>query len=1569
MKNPVTEQLLGTLRAQAKSPPDTRELEFLRDYYHRLSQQDFTRRKAQALRDAALRHQRLGQTRRPGATLIEMYNPAGARKKLAAEPDPTIINIITDDKAFTLDSLTILLNSMRRAPRRIIHPTFQVTRDARHRRLRMTRRGGNTLARAGAVESYIQFVIDFVPVGEHKNMIRALRTVLADIEMVVTDWDAMRARTIALAKTMRGDEDRALLEWMENHNFALLGCADLLVRPAAGKPRVLIDGESARGLLRAAHQSDPAAATALLPAVYPQAPALIFTKSRRRSTIHRANYHDCIVINHAAHGGARPRRISCILGFFSDAAASLPAHMIPHVRRKVEFVINQSTLRPGGHAYKKLRSILENLPREKLFAMDARALYRLCMTILNHLERRVTRLHLHRDRCGHFYSCLVYVPRDAFNSDLRMRIQQFLGAQLNAAETSFNVYFSNSILTRIHYLIHCKTRARMRVTAAQLEREIQAMARDWNEQLYEEIRGRAGYERAEQTLTRYRDAFPPSYQAEFSIAQAARDLARLEQLGRGEIHAALAPRPPGDDECAASFKLYAHDDIALSDAVPILEHLGVRALGARPYRIGRRGQTARWIYDFHIARKDGRAFQIGACAKNFQAAFAQAWHGRIENDGFNQLTILADLNWREINLLRAYYRYLKQIQPLYGEPYIIDALAKNPKLAASSVRFFHARFDPARRGEDGAALQARIARQLERVATFDEDRIFQMLLGAMRATVRTNYFQTRAGEGKPGQSKPYLALKLDSRAVPHMPEPIPRFEIFVYSPRVEGVHLRGGKIARGGLRWSERAEDFRTEVLGLVKAQRVKNAIIVPVGSKGGFIAKRADTCAREEQRREVVACYQTFIRGLLDVTDNFDGRRIIPPADTTRWDDDDPYLVVAADKGTATFSDLANEISAEYGFWLGDAFASGGSAGFDHKKMGITARGAWESVKRHFRELNKDIQSADFTVVGIGDMGGDVFGNGMLLSEHIRLLAAFNHQHIFIDPKPDAARSFAERKRLFRAPNSSWDHYDRKLISRGGGVFARSAKSIKLSPAAKKALGATKNQYAPNDLIRLILKSEVELLFNGGIGTYVKASHETDADARDKNNDGVRISADELRCRVVAEGGNLGLTQLARVEYCMRGGRCYTDAIDNSAGVDTSDHEVNIKILLNIGLRARTLSPRQRNALLAKTQRAVGALVLQNNYAQTQALSLEARMSAARMPQQGRALDALAARGLLKRKLEFLPSRAEFAARAEQRKWLTRPELAVLLSYSKMDLYQTLLDSTVPEDAYLTRELDAYFPRALTKQYPDWARAHRLRREIIATQITNQLIGAMGPSFHLNLAETGACEVAEIARAYVAARDILGAVKMRAAVESLDNKISADAQLDMLAQITATMRSCIIQLIQNQPTPLDIQQLVDAYRPGCARLNAAWQKDAGAPTSLTAQIAALPRLAYAVDIVDIARRNKRGLQAAARAYFQIREILGLHWLEQSMESMAVDNIWRERARYGLGHDLRARHAAITGKVLAASGGVATAVARWRDANLSRIQTIEKMISAVRAEPNPDFAMPTVILGELAGLH
>lgn len=1589
MKNPVNEKLMQGIQRTVKPAPGKRRLAFVRDYYHRISTQDYSDQKAAYFFQAAILHLKLAGTRKLGEVLVAVDNielpGAGIR---------TLISIVTDDQPFLIASLTITLNHLDHRIERTIHPLFQVQRNERHgiRSIQRYRSGEFSRRRSDQtiLESFIQFEIDPVEESAHDNLIERLRETLRDIKVVTGDWSYMRDAALSLADRVEQSrqgpafaEYGALFRWMAEDHFAFIGYCEL--EASASGRNIRVNEDSLSGILRATHQSGGDVLDLLPPITRSETSPVIFTKSRRRLYIHRANYLDCILVDHGydlPKGSRKKRVISCVLGFLAGSTATMAVAAIPHLRSKAAFILSESSLRKGSFAYKELRTILETLPREMLFQFESRALYGLCMTLLNQQERHRTRLHLHRNICRHYFTCLVYVPRDLFHTRLRQRILEYLRERLGAREITFNVYFSESILTRIQYTVHCDADFEPDVTQEELEQEVQSMARDWNENLFVAAQSGQNLDRARGILNQWRDGFPASYRENFDVDVALRDIASLPADDTGGINQKLMVS--GDDDNTAQFKIYsAGKPIPLSDALPILENMGIRVLGEHPYRLTRRDGAEFWINDFRILRHDGAPFDAQLTGI-FEDTFAATWSGRAENDGFNQMVLKAGFDWRLVSALRAYFRYLRQIRLRYSENYVIDTLVRNPELVREIGRLFYILFDPERDTRPFKSINRKISESLDAVQTLDEERIIRALLDVMHATLRTNYFQT-----VDGRFSDYLSFKLDSRSIPRIPEPAPMFEIFVCSPRVEGVHLRGGEVARGGLRWSERPEDFRTEVLGLVKAQRVKNAVIVPVGSKGGFVAKQLPVGGtREDIQGEVIACYRDFISGLLDVTDNLVDGEVVPPRGVVRRDRDDPYLVVAADKGTATFSDIANGIALERGFWLGDAFASGGSAGYDHKKMGITARGAWESVKRHFRELGKDIQNEDFTAVGIGDMGGDVFGNGMLLSEHIRLVAAFNHMHIFIDPEPDAARSYKERQRLFGMPRSSWEDYDQKLISRGGGVYSRSAKSIKLSPQAQKALSADRDSYTPTELINTILKSEVELLWNGGIGTYVKASGETHQDAQDRANDSLRVSASELRVKVIGEGGNLGMTQLARIEFNQRGGLCYTDAIDNSAGVDTSDHEVNIKILLNGAIQAGALPQRSRNALLSKMEAEVAELVLNNNYIQTQTLSVECSYGGSLIAQQARMIQQLESQGLLNRALEFLPDNEELRHRQDNGRGMTRAELAVLLSYGKMDLYQALLSSALPDDPYLYREIQEYFPAVLVGKFPPQMASHRLRREIIATQVTNDMVGKLGSGFHLRIAELTGMPVADITRAYIVCRDIFRLDARHQWIREADNRVPTTIQYRLLRDIAYNCEAAIVWLLRNRPTSGDIGKVVEEFRSGMEAIESVFStlkqdenhtypepvrqaiSASGIGRDATRALLSIRGESRALDIIDIAHGAGQPVDMIIEVYLHCMDKLHLGWVRDAVDGLPASNDWNQRARFSLMETLRNAHTGLVREIIGASDDKSAdrRIAAWSRQREQSLQHVSEMLERVRQETRIDFAMLSVLVSELARL-
>jgi glutamate dehydrogenase len=1141
--------------------------------------------------------------------------------------------------------------------------------------------------------------------------------------------------------------------------------------------------------------------------------------------------------------------------------------------------------------------------------------------------------------------------------------------------------------------------------------------RTWADDLKAALGEQLEEEAANRLYQLYANAFPAGYREEFPAPNAVLDIQRIEALDPASAPGMSLYAPLEEPEGTLRFKLFWPVRAPLlSEVLPLLEDMGLKVVDERPYEVRPLEGPPCWISDFTLLVEDrggsaapARAKAASAPAADgrhdgsgvdkvkeaFQEAFAAIWHGDAESDGFNRLVLRAGLTWREVAVIRAYAKYLRQAGTTFSQSYMERTVTANPAIARLLIDLFIARFRPKGGrgpGKDAAGLARVVEGALDGITNLDEDRILRNFYRMILATVRTNWFQT----GADGRPKSWISFKLDPSMVELLPEPRPVAEIFVYSPRVEAVHLRGARVARGGIRWSDRQEDFRTEVLGLMKAQMVKNAVIVPGGAKGGFTVKRnLAGLDRDEVMAEVTDCYRIFMRGLLDLTDNYvrgikagaDARR--PPPDVVRYDDPDPYLVVAADKGTASFSDVANSIAAEYGFWLGDAFASGGSAGYDHKKMGITARGAWESVKRHFRELGVDTQREPFTVAGIGDMSGDVFGNAMLLSEHMRLVAAFNHQHIFLDPDPDPAVSLAERRRLFELPRSGWSDYDPAKISAGGGVWERTVKSIALSPEARRALGVDAEALTPVELVGAILRSPVDLLFNGGIGTYVKAEQETNAEVGDRANDAVRVNGAELRARVVGEGGNLGLTQLGRIEYALAGGRINTDSIDNSAGVDTSDHEVNIKILLDEVVASGDMTAKQRNALLEEMTDEVAALVLRDNYRQVEALSVSEVAAPKMLERHARVIRALEREGRLKRKLEFLPDDKALAERRNRGLGLTRPELAVLLAYVKNDLKADLLGSDVLEDPYFSEELVRYFPAPLRDRFSQQMQRHRLRREIIATHITNSMVNRVGTSFITVVTEETGAKPADIARAYTVAREVFELRELWADVERLDGQVPAHVQTAMLIDGRRLAERGAVWLLRNRRQPIDVASEVKRFGPGVAEVARSLPRlliggaadryeqrvrrlgEQSVPSELARRVAWLSPILSALDVVEVATTADRGVEDVAAVYFELASRLNLDWLRRQILDLPTASHWDERARDALRDELYNQHRQLAAQVLADAGdGVepAAMVAAWAEANPLSVGRYSATLAELEDASTVDLAMASVALRELRSL-
>ncbi|HVY82646.1 MAG TPA: NAD-glutamate dehydrogenase [Steroidobacteraceae bacterium] len=1597
------ERIVAAARGRVAGISPQLRRRFLRAYFRGVGEEDLEQREPASFAAVALRHLEEGRVRQARHAHVEVFNPDEKRDGFTSPH--TVVLIVTDDMPFLVDSVGIVFSQAEVAMHTIIHPVLSVWRDRRGRLLDVA------TAEEASAESWQFYEIDRQTDPARIEAIRRkLEATLADVRVAVEDWMPIRERVRALSADLKNDppplpaeevrEARELLDWMESRHFVFLGYRYYKLQRGASQDKLVPDSRTGLGILRDSRhlshgivRTSPAdgqpehrhGATVIRGDIRAHArerELLILTKANSKSTVHRGNYLDYVGVKSFGPQGEVTGEHR-FLGLWTSTAYFSSPRDIPVLRQKVERVVDSFALDPASHDAKAVINVLETYPRDELFQASVADLIRIVRGVVNLYERRTVRLLARRDPYHRFYSCLIYVPRDRYNTEVRQRIEQIVLEGFDGKSIESQVQISESNHARVHVVVRTNPNERRKVDFDAIEKRIAAAATSWNDGLRAVLVERQDEATALALASRYRRAFPLAYEEDVEPADALEDLADLEALRTQPDQIRLnLHRPAKQAPERVHLKIVKlGDPVSISDLLPVLENFGLRVIAERPYELAWPEGGAAWIQDFELEHREKLKVDIARVEGMFCEALLAIWRGEVENDGFNRLLLAAGLSAREIVILRAYCRYLLQTGVPFSQAYMERTLAGNAGIARDLVRMFELTFDPATGGRKTAGRVEKLAeavrKALDSVTSLDEDRILRAYLTLVQATLRTNFYQQDAA-GKP---KSYVSFKLDPQRIPDLPLPRPKFEIFVYSPRVEGVHLRMGHVARGGIRWSDRREDFRTEILGLMKAQNVKNTVIVPVGAKGGFVPKRMPPGAsRDVVQAEGVECYRIFIRGLLDVTDNIVNGRIAPPPRVVRKDGDDAYLVVAADKGTATFSDIANAISLEYGFWLGDAFASGGSAGYDHKKMGITARGAWESVKRHFREIGIDTQTQDFTAIGIGDMSGDVFGNGMLLSRHLRLLAAFDHRHIFLDPAPDAAVSYAERERLFNLPRSSWDDYDRKKLSRGGGVYARTLKSITLSPQAQAMLGLASPTATPNEVLRAILLMPADLLWNGGIGTYVKATDESNNEVGDRANDAIRVNGAELRVKVVGEGGNLGFSQRGRVEYAMAGGRINTDFIDNSAGVNTSDVEVNIKILLNPLMDAGKVTRGERNKLLARMTNEVAGLVLRNNYLQSQALSVLETQAAARVAEYQHLIRSLERTGELNRAIEFLPTDEELAERRKRGVGLSRPELAVVLAYSKIWLSNHLLASDVPEDPYLSLELDRYFPEPVRDRFPRAIARHRLRREIIATATTNSLVNRMGPTFVPRTQEETGAEPAEIARAYTAAREIFDMRKLWARIEALDNKITAQLQYSMMYQTSRLLRHVTYWLLQHRRRELHVDTAVKEFRRGVRELEAEiaqvlvgmdrekFEKvrkahiDAGAPADLAARVASLDADNAALDIVELATKFQTRVIEAARVYFEVGARIGLDWLRNQVEQLSVDGPWQAVARTGLRDSALRIHRRLAERVLAREerGAAQARVAAWMAAAGEDLTHWQRTLADMRTAGAADFATLTV---------
>jgi glutamate dehydrogenase len=1572
---------------------------FVRQFFANVPSDDLLHESADNLYGAALALFGFVQKRATGEAKVRVYNPR--LEEQGWKSSHTIVEIINDDMPFLVDSVTAKLNRIDAEVHLIIHPVVTLERNARGELTVL--HGAETAAEGARHESVMHVQISEQPAERHEEIAGGLLKVLSDVRASIEDWPAMRERCREVIAQLESKPPPvaesevavglAFLKWLDDDHFTYLGYREYSFEGRGNQAVTRVPAEGGMGVLR-----DPAVSVfaglrnlGKLPpevrAFVKQPHLLRITKANRRSSVHRPVHMDTIAVKKFdSKGKVTGERL--FLGLFTSGAYSCSPREIPLLHKKVERIVERAGFAPRSHDGKALMHILDSYPRDELFQISEDELFETAMGILHLQERQRVALFLRRDPFERFVSALVFVPRDRFDTNLRRKIQGILAQAFEGEVSAYYTHLTDEALARLHVMITTAQGAVPEIAPQALEEKLTEAARSWVDQLEEALIEARGEEQGIRSLRRFARAFPASYQDHFNPQATVFDIERIEEaLETGSLAMNLY-RPIEAGEHQLRFKIYlAGDPVPLSDVLPMLENMGLKVIGEVPYDVRPANYGGEvWIHDFETVTEDGSAVDLGAVKDAFHDAFARVWTGEMENDGFNKLVLAAGLKAPEVKILRAYCKYLRQAQIPFSQSYMEETLKANAAITRRLVDLFVKRFDPAQAADSAEttkALVGEIRELLDQVSNLDEDRIIRRFLNIVEATLRTNFFQPAEGGGE----KSYISFKLDSRNIDELPLPRPFREIFVYSPRTEGVHLRFGKVARGGLRWSDRREDFRTEILGLVKAQQVKNAVIVPVGSKGGFVVKRppAPDAGREAFLDEGIACYKIFIRGLLDITDNLKAGDVVPPPDVVRRDAADPYLVVAADKGTATFSDIANGVSVDYGFWLDDAFASGGSAGYDHKKMGITARGAWESVKRHFRELGKDIQNEDFTCIGVGDMAGDVFGNGMLLSKHIKLVGAFNHMHIFVDPDPDPAKSWTERMRLFELPRSAWSDYDAKLISKGGGVFDRKAKSLKVTPQMKRLFGLEQDQVTPSELIAAILKSEAELLWFGGIGTYVKASHETNADAGDRANDALRVNAKQLRAKVIGEGANLGMTQKARIEFNFNNGHCN---IDNSAGVDCSDHEVNIKILLGDIEAAGDMTRKQRDQLLVKMTDEVAELVLRDNYLQSQAITVTHKLGAHLIDRTARFMRALERAGQLDRAVENLPDDETVSERQKQGLGFARPEISVLQSYAKIVLYDEILSSGLPDDPYMDRDLVNYFPSPLRKTYRKQIGGHRLRREITATVATNEIVNRVGLTFVHEVKEKTGMPAEDIARAYIISREIFGITGLWREIEELDNKVPANVQSAMLIECGRLVERETVWFLRESSHPMDITGEIEAYASGVEALwgilegllsdaerelmakRASGFMEQGATEALARRIASLPLLAPACDVVRIAGSVGQPVEQAAKAYFGIGARFGFDWLRRAAGLLPTDTAWDKLAVTAVIDDLFGHQSELTQRVLrnAGNGAAESVIDEWAEARRPLVARTQQLLAELQAMGTPDFAMLAVANRQLKSM-
>ncbi|MGN7502937.1 MAG: NAD-glutamate dehydrogenase [Alphaproteobacteria bacterium] len=1605
----IAASLIKNALASLPKKTSASEKQFIEEFYKQIPSEDVTALPAEEIARIGHIHYEAG-LKRGRKDHIEISHIEKEQDERVVKR--TTIDIITDDRPFTLDSIAAELSAQGLIINLSAHASFHVSNNKEKAEYIYKDDQGSV------VQGHLHIELNSYVAQTHIAPLKAaLKTILRDVKYATEDWQKMRVRLRAAQKSLSQaptdypeheiEEYLNFLEYLYQDNFTFLGYREYKF---TGKGKE-IKSETVKnenwGVLREKApvyiNEDEDGLPPALQMLRKAQPPVNVSKVNKKSTVHRRVPLDAIAIKLFNEKGEVTGE-ALFIGLFTSVTYSRSIQSIPYLRLKADAVIAKAGYKHGGHNDKALRHILEKYPRDELFQIDIPSLTKICKSILRLQERERIALYTRPDPFGRYISCLVYIPRSRYSTRMRLKFQRILEAELGGECTNYKSQIDDSSLCRVLYTIHHKKRNAPKFDNCEIERKLQEVGKLWRERLTQTLLDNTIYEESYvvELIARYGEAFPMPYRDQYSLMESIADIAKLEEARKSEDIAVDLYWQPEEDKTPAGWgvKIYSHDKpIALSDMLPIVENAGLRIISEHPVRVRPKDGSKKtyWIHDLTMEPTDPELLKetaVYTAKAKTEEALHKLWSGEMENDTLNKLLVSANMDWRDVSILRCYVRYLKQARFPYSQEYIESAITANPKIAAHLIDLFHAWHAPANKKDAnmkaaGAALA--IDHALEKVDSYDHDSILRALYTLVDATLRTNFYIST----KELAYKPTISIKIDSRKVPFLPEPRPYREIFVYSPRFEGIHLRGDVIARGGLRWSDRNEDFRTEILGLMKAQLVKNAVIVPMGAKGGFVLKKPPKeGGRQAFMDEGVACYKLFIRSLLDITDNRIGKRVVAPKMVMRRDGEDPYLVVAADKGTATFSDIANEISLEYDHWLGDAFASGGSAGYDHKKMGITARGAWESVKRSFRETGRDIQSQDFTVVGVGDMGGDVFGNGMLLSEHIRLQGAFNHLHIFCDPEPDIAKSYKERKRLFDNV-MGWDQYDTKLLSKGGRIYSRHDKLLELTPQIKKAFDIEANKVTPHELMKAMLKADVDLLWFGGIGTYIKSEDESHADASDKANDLIRINGKDVRAKAVGEGANLGVTQRGRIEYAKRGGRINADFIDNSGGVDSSDHEVNIKILLNEVMREENtkLPLKKRNTLLAKMTDDVAKLVLKHNYQQAQAISLAEFKAKEHLQAHAALIDEFESSGVFERELEYLPDAEEIDRRRRAGEGLTRPEIGVLSSYAKIVFTKKLLDSDFLDAPELSYWAVDYFPKAMQKQYRDEILNHRLRREIIATRIANSVINRMGPDFVRSRVIKTGMPPSEVAKAYLIVREAFDLQSLWTRIEALDNVVPAKTQIKAMNAVVELVERETTWLLTKLGKPLDISTDIHSFKTGVNALKKTFETtltedeklritsryDAliadGLPEDIAKDIAGLPALGSACDIIRVAIDSTSDIEDAARIFYQIGEVFHLEWLREQAKNLPVNNKWNAEALDGLIDQLYSCQTGLAVHILRSMKPKErkdkhhSFVRTWIDRHEGQAAAVEHVFSEIRAAAKVDMGMLIIVEQRLRALY